>query len=171
MGASRALGSGVRARRVGQRRQVGASGEARLSTMDLGASLRLFHLGAWRVRGIVLFFRGFLDFIASCFCCTQISLSSFFFYYYSKKFHRKFAHCTQTIPAHSWSLPRARAVGTFSSTPWTRSLQVLYCMTGRHGRARVQSLSLCVGRKVQTATKMWRGFSRPPAALVYVTRF
>ena len=77
---------------------MGASGEARLSTMDLGASLRLFHLGAWRVRGIVLFFRGFLDFIASCFCCTQISLSSFFFYYYSKKFHRKFAHCTQQSP-------------------------------------------------------------------------
>lgn len=49
----------MRARRVGQRRQVGASGEARLWIMDLGASLRLLHLGAWRVRGIVGFFPEF----------------------------------------------------------------------------------------------------------------
>ena len=53
---------------------MGASGEARLWIMDLGASLRLLHLGAWRVRGIMGFFPGFSRlFFASCFCCTQIS--------------------------------------------------------------------------------------------------
>lgn len=108
---------------------MGASGEARLWIMDLGASLRLLHLGAWRVRGIVGFFPGFsrLFFLLLASAVHKYHLSTFFFYYYSKFFHRKIAHCTQQPPPTGGpSQGRPAPFISFSSTLWTRSLDVLY---------------------------------------------